>query len=51
MGDIIEINSNQRVPADVIVLCTDEKDGNVFIRTDQLDGETDWKVRSAIKHT
>ena len=51
MGDIIEINSNSRVPADVVVLCTDEKDGNVFIRTDQLDGETDWKVRSAIKHT
>ena len=27
MGDIIEINSNSRVPADVVVLCTDEKDG------------------------
>jgi phospholipid-translocating ATPase len=23
--------------------------GNVFIRTDQLDGETDWKLRKAVK--
>jgi phospholipid-translocating ATPase len=23
----------------------------VFIRTDQLDGETDWKLRKAIKFT
>ena len=51
VGDIVEINSNQRVPADLVVVCTDEISGNVFIRTDQLDGETDWKVRTAIKHT
>lgn len=51
MGNIIEIKSNQRIPADCVILNTSEDDGTVFIRTDQLDGETDWKLRKAIKFT
>ena len=38
---------NQRVPADLILLRTTEKSGTCFVRTDQLDGETDWKLRVA----
>ena len=34
-----------------MILKTSEEDGTVFIRTDQLDGETDWKLRKAIKFT
>uniref|UniRef100_A0A4W3IXU1 Phospholipid-transporting ATPase n=1 Tax=Callorhinchus milii TaxID=7868 RepID=A0A4W3IXU1_CALMI len=34
-----------RVPADMIFLRTSDKSGSCFIRTDQLDGETDWKMR------
>ena len=45
VGDIIEVNANQRIPADLILLYTSEPSGSVFIRTDQLDGETDWKLR------
>ena len=30
---------------------TTEASGNVFIKTDQLDGETDWKLRKAIPFT
>ena len=48
VGDIIEVNSNQRVPADMVLLHTSEKAGSVFIRTDQLDGETDWKMRQPV---
>ena len=51
VGHIIEIKSNQRIPADCIILNTSDEDGTVFIRTDQLDGETDWKLRKAIKFT
>ncbi len=51
VGHIIEINSNQRIPADCIILSTSDEDGTVFIRTDQLDGETDWKLRKAVKFT
>jgi phospholipid-translocating ATPase len=47
VGDIIKIHQNERVPADLILLSTTEKSGSVFIRTDQLDGETDWKLRKA----
>jgi magnesium-transporting ATPase (P-type) len=45
VGDIIIVERNQRVPADMILLRTTEKSGSCFIRTDQLDGETDWKLR------
>ena len=39
---------DQRIPADMILLRTTEKNGSCFIRTDQLDGETDWKLRVAV---
>ncbi|EDV26080.1 uncharacterized protein TRIADDRAFT_55823 [Trichoplax adhaerens] len=48
VGDIIMIDKNQRVPADMVLLQTTEKGGACFIRTDQLDGETDWKLRLAV---
>lgn len=52
VGDIIKVNQNERVPADLIMLyTTEEESGDVFIRTDQLDGETDWKLRRAIQTT
>lgn len=49
IGDIIELTKDSRVPADIIVLKTfnEAKDNQAFIRTDQLDGETDWKLRKA----
>ena len=42
---------NQRVPADMVFLRTTEADGGCFIRTDQMDGETDWKLRLAVQAT
>lgn len=50
VGDMIKVNQNERLPADIVLLYTTEKD-NVFIRTDQLDGETDWKLRKPISFT
>lgn len=51
VGDIIKVNKDERIPADMILLYTTEKSGTIFIRTDQLDGETDWKLRKAITYT
>lgn len=51
VGDMIFVNTDQRVPADIVVVRTTEKAGASFIRTDQLDGETDWKLRKAIAST
>jgi len=50
VGDLIVLKTNQRVPADLVMLRTSEKSGSVFIRTDQLDGETDWKLRHAVNY-
>ncbi|KAF3085858.1 putative aminophospholipid-translocase [Orbilia oligospora] len=62
VGDILHLRKDQRVPADVVLLKTvpdmshsgldalvddDGPSGEAFIRTDQLDGETDWKLRLA----
>lgn len=61
VGDILKLEKNQRVPADVVILRSTPADAIIettpddsagdslaaetFIRTDQLDGETDWKLR------
>ena len=51
VGDIILLNKNERVPADILLLYTSDPNGTLFVKTDQLDGETDWKVREATKFT
>lgn len=42
------MNANERIPADMVVLYTTDKSSTAYIRTDQLDGETDWKVRRPV---
>ena len=51
VGDIILVDKGSRVPADMVLLRTTEQSGSCFIRTDQLDGETDWKLRLALTST
>jgi phospholipid-translocating ATPase len=51
VGDLIKISAGQRVPADCVLLYTTEKSNSVFIKTDQLDGETDWKLRLPLNLT
>lgn len=51
VGMVVEINANQKIPADLVLLHTQDKSASIFIRTDQLDGETDWKLRKSIRVT
>ena len=51
VGNIVRIQAGMRIPADLILIYASEKGGSVFIKTDQLDGETDWKLRRAINYT
>ncbi|KAG8447039.1 hypothetical protein GDO86_014476 [Hymenochirus boettgeri] len=51
VGDLVIVEKNQRVPADMVFLRTSEKNGSCFLRTDQLDGETDWKLRLPVTCT
>ncbi|KAG8866259.1 putative aminophospholipid-translocase [Serendipita sp. 405] len=48
VGDLLVLEKNQRIPADVVLLRTSDSSGTCFIRTDQLDGETDWKLKVAV---
>jgi phospholipid-translocating ATPase len=50
-GDIIKLKAGLKIPADCLLLWTSDPSESVFIKTDQLDGETDWKVRIPINHT
>lgn len=50
-GDVLIVEKNQRIPADMVILKTNNLDGQVFIRTDQLDGEIDWKLRLSLPIT
>ncbi|CAG8498992.1 13491_t:CDS:10 [Ambispora leptoticha] len=50
VGDMVIIHKDQRIPADLVLLRTTEASGACFIRTDQLDGETDWKMRLAVPY-
>ena len=48
VGDLILVKKEQRVPADMVLIYSYDKDGQAFVKTDQIDGETDWKARESI---
>ncbi|KAJ7749859.1 hypothetical protein B0H14DRAFT_2636297 [Mycena olivaceomarginata] len=45
VGDIVLLRDNEQVPADIIVLATSDPDGNCYLETKNLDGETNLKTR------
>jgi phospholipid-translocating ATPase len=51
IGDIVVLVKGDRVPADMLTLYSDNDQGTLFLKTDQLDGETDWKLRKSVKKT
>jgi phospholipid-translocating ATPase len=51
VGDILRLSRGERVPADCVLLRTSDAEGSAFIKTTQLDGETDFKLRTAAPST
>ena len=51
VGDVLKLVANDEVPADCVLLSSSDAQGNAFIQTTNLDGESNLKVRSAIPET
>ena len=49
VGDFVRLYNNDQVPADIVVLATSDPDGACYVETKNLDGETNLKVRQALR--
>ncbi|KAI5956561.1 DNF1 [Candida jiufengensis] len=51
VGDILRIYNNDEIPADLVILSTSDDDNCCFVETKNLDGETNLKVKQALKYS
>ena len=51
IGDIVRVQSEEPIPADIILLASSEPEGLCYIETANLDGETNLKIKQAIPET
>eukprot|EP01103_Thecamoeba_quadrilineata_P000633 TRINITY_DN10544_c0_g1_i1.p1 TRINITY_DN10544_c0_g1~~TRINITY_DN10544_c0_g1_i1.p1 ORF type:complete len:1100 (-),score=167.10 TRINITY_DN10544_c0_g1_i1:151-3450(-) len=50
-GDLVFLRSNDEIPADLVVLSTSDPEGNCFVETAAIDGETNLKRNNALRET
>lgn len=46
VGDLIKLSDGSSVPADILALYSNDANGQVFVETKSLDGETNLKIKS-----
>ncbi|XP_077965720.1 phospholipid-transporting ATPase ID-like isoform X2 [Styela clava] len=51
VGDLVKLENNQFVTADILLLSSSDENNLVYIETAELDGETNLKVKQAIPDT
>ncbi|KAF8629398.1 hypothetical protein AX15_003453 [Amanita polypyramis BW_CC] len=51
VGDVVRVESNDSIPADMILLSSSEPEGLCYIETSNLDGETNLKIKQASPQT
>lgn len=49
VGDILELHDGQMVPADCVLLSTQQESGQCFVQTASLDGERNLKPKVALR--
>lgn len=50
IGDLIKVQKDEQIPADILLMQTSDKKGNAFIETKNLDGETNLKCKNIQKN-
>ncbi|KAK9469767.1 hypothetical protein V1512DRAFT_256974 [Lipomyces arxii] len=51
VGDIVRVESEESIPADMVLLASSEPEGLCYIETSNLDGETNLKIKQALSET
>lgn len=51
VGDVVRVESNDFIPADMILISSSEPEGLCYIETSNLDGETNLKIKQASHST
>ncbi|KAJ5053830.1 uncharacterized protein L3040_000121 [Drepanopeziza brunnea f. sp. 'multigermtubi'] len=49
VGDFVGLYNDDQIPADIVILSTSDPDGACYVETKNLDGETNLKVRHALR--
>lgn len=49
VGDFVRLYGDDELPADIVILSTSDPDGACYVETKNLDGETNLKVRQALR--
>ena len=48
VGDFVRIYNDDQIPADIVILSTSDPDGQCYVETKNLDGETNLKPRQSL---
>ena len=51
VGNLIKIKNNEIIPADLLIICSHNPEGNFYLQTSNLDGETNLKEKEALNYT